>query len=88
MPKDLLELYTYMASTPKTVYIDKIDNIINEYNNTYHRRIKKNPIDFNASTYFDFGVENNDNDPKFQVGNHVRISKYKSIFSKGYSPNL
>ena len=44
-------------------------------------------IDVNSKTCIDSGIENNDKDPKFKVGNHVRISKYKNIFAKGYVPN-
>ena len=45
------------------------------------------PIDIKDNTYIDFGKEVNDNDPKFKVGDHVGISKYKNIFAKGYTPN-
>ena len=60
---------------------------MNEYNNAKHRTIKMKPIDVKDNTYIDFGKEVNDNDPKFKVGDHMRISKYKNIFSKGYNPN-
>ena len=50
--------------------------------------MKTNPIDVTLSTYIDFAVRNNDNGPKFEVGNLVRISKYKNIFEKGYVPNF
>ena len=69
------------------MYIHKLDVIVNEYNNTYHRTIKMKPIDVKDNTYFDFGKEVNDKDPKLQVSDHVRISKYKNIFAKGYTPN-
>ena len=71
----------------KNVYIDKSDDIVNEYNNTYHRTIKMKPVDVKDNTYIDFKKEVNDKDPKFKVGDHVRISKYKNIFAKGYTPN-
>ena len=45
------------------------------------------PIDVKDNTYIDSGKEVHDNDPKFKVGDHVRISKYKNIFAKGYTPN-
>ena len=77
----------YMTSISKNVYIDKSDDIVNEYNNTYHRTIKMKPIDVKENTYIGFGKEVNDKDPKFKVGDHVRISKYKNIFAKRYSPN-
>ena len=79
--------YKHMTSISKNVYIDKLDDIVNEYNNTKHRTIKMKPINVKDNTYIDFGKEVNNNDPKFKVGDHVRISKYKNIFSKGYTPN-
>ena len=62
-------------------------SMVVEYNNTYHRTIKMKPIDVKDNTYIDFKKEVNDKDPKFKVGDHVRISKYKNIFAKGYTPN-
>ena len=76
-----------MSSISKNVYIDKLDDIVNEYNNTYHRTIKMKPVDVKDNTYIDFKKEVNDKDPKFKVGDHVRISKCKNIFAKGYTPN-
>ena len=66
--------------------IDKLNDIFNRYNNTY-RMIKMKPFDIKSSTYIDFDVENNDKDPKFKVCDHVRISKYKNIYAKGYTSN-
>ena len=56
-------------------------DIVNKHNNTYNSTMK--PVDVNSNTYIDFNKEN----PKFEVGDHVRISKYKNIFGKGYTPN-
>ena len=81
------KFYKYMTAISKNVHIDKLDNIVNEYNNTYHRTIKMKPIDVKDKTYIDFGKEVHDKNPKFKVGDHVRISKYKNIFAKGYMPN-
>ena len=78
------KIHKYMTSISKNVYIDKLDNIVNEYNNTYHITIKMKPIDVKDNTYIDFGKKVNDNDPKFKVGDHIRIS---NIFAKGYTPN-
>ena len=78
------KIYKYMTSISKNVYIDKLDDIVDEYNNTYHRRTKMKPIDVKDNTYINIGKEVNDKDPKFKVGDHVRISKYKDIFTKGY----
>ena len=76
-----------MTSISKNVHIDKLDDIVNEYNNTYHRTIKMKPCDVKSNTFLSFGKEINDKDHKFKVGDHVRISKYKNIFTKGYTPN-
>ena len=76
-----------MTSISKHVYIDKLDDIVHKYSNKKHRTIKMKPIDVKDNTYIDFGKEVNDNDPKFKVGDHVRISKFKNIFAKGYTPN-
>ena len=80
------KIYKYMTSISKNLYIDKLDDITNKYNNTYHRTIKMKPIDVKNNTYIDIGKEVNDKDPKFKV-DLVRISKYKKIFAKGYIPN-
>ena len=58
-----------------------------EYNYTYHRTIKMKSVDVKDNTYIDFKKEVNDKDPKFKVHDQVRISKYKNIFTKGYTPN-
>ena len=81
------KIYKHMTSISKNVYIEKLDDIVHKYNNKKHRTSKMRPIDVKDSTYIDFGKEVNDNDPKFKVGDHVRISKYKNIFAKGYTPN-
>ena len=69
------KIYKYMTSVWKNVYIDKLDDIVNEYNNTYHRTIKMKPVDAKNNTYIDSSKKVNDEDPKFKVGDHVRISK-------------
>ena len=68
------------------MYIDKLDDIVDEYN-TYHRTIKIKPVEVKDNTYIDFNKEVNDKESKFKVGDHVRISKNKNIFAKGYTPN-
>ena len=70
-----------MNSISKNVYIDKLDYIANKYNNTYHRTIKMKPADVKDNTYIDFGKENNNKDPKFKIGDYVRMLKYKNIFA-------
>ena len=76
-----------MTSISKIVYINKLDDIVNEYNNIYHKTIKMKPDDVEDNTYIDSMQHSNDKDPKFKVGDHVRISKYKNIFAKEYTPN-
>ena len=85
--KDLLEHYKYMISISKNLYVDKLDEIVGEYNNTYHRTTKMKPIDVKDKRYIDFKKDVNDKDLKYKVGDHVRIPKYKNIFAKGYTPN-
>ena len=81
------KIYKYMTSISKNVYIDKLNAIVNKYNNTYHTTIKMKPIDVKDNTYINTNKEINYKDPKFKVGDYVRISKYKNIFAKGYMPN-
>ena len=81
------KIYKYTTLISKDVYIDKLDDIVDEYNNTYHTTIKMKPIDVKDNTYINTSKEINNKDPKFNVGDHVRISKYKNIFAKGYMPN-
>ena len=76
-----------MTSISKNVYIDKSDDIVDEYNNTYHTAIKMIPINVRDNTNINIDREINNKDPKFKVGDHVRISKYKNIFAKGYTSN-
>ena len=76
-----------MTLVSKNVCIDKLDDIVGEYNNTCHRTIKMEPVDVKDNTYLDFKNEVNDKDPKFKDDDHVRISQYKNIFAKGYTPN-
>ena len=81
------KIYKYMTSISKNVYIDKLDNIVSECINTYHRKIKMKPVDVKDNTCIDSSKDVNDKGPKFKVGDHVRICKYKNIFAKGYTPN-
>ena len=81
------KIYKYITSISKNVYIDKLDDIVNEYNNTYHTTIKMKPIDVKDNTYINTDKETNDKDPKVKVGDRVRISKCKNIFAKGYTSN-
>ena len=79
--------YKYITAISENVYIYKLDDIVYEYNNIYHRTIKMKPVDVNDNTYIDFDKEVNNKDPKFKVGDYVRIPKYKNFFAKGCMPN-
>ena len=76
-----------MTALSKNIYFDLLDDIVNKYNNTVHRTIKKKPIDIMDDYYVESHENPNKKDPKFKVGDHVRISKYKNIFATGYTPN-
>ena len=76
-----------MTSVSKNVYIDILDDIINKYNNTYHSTIKMKPVDVKSNTYAGSRKEISNKDPKFKVGDIVRISEYKNTFATGYTPN-
>ena len=81
------KLYKHMTATGKNVYYDVLDDVVNKYNNTKHSTIKIKPIDVgdnNKRVYID---EHNEKDSRFKVGDRVRISKFKNIFAKGYTPN-
>ena len=76
-----------MTSISKNVYIDKLDDMVNRYRNTYHSTIKIKPVDVNSSTYINCDKKNNKKGWKFNVSDHVRITKCKNIFAKEYAPN-
>ena len=76
-----------MTSISKNVYYDVLDDIVKKYNNTYHSTIKMKPIDVKSDSLVEYNEESNKKDPKFRVGDYVRISKYKNIFAKEYNPN-
>ena len=80
------KLYKHMTATGKNVYYEVLDDVVSKYNNTKHSTIKMKPIDFgdNKRVYID---EHNEEDSRFKVGDRVRISKFKNIFAKGYTPN-
>ena len=81
------KIFKHMTAISKNVYFDVIDDIVGKYNNTVHRTVKTKPIDVTGDSYAEYNEDFNKKDPKFKVGDHVRISKYKNIFAKGYTPN-
>ena len=81
------KIFKHMTAISKNVYFDVLDDIVNKYNNTVHRTIKMKPIDVTSDSYAEYNEDSNVTKPKFKVGDHVRISKYKNIFAKGSTPN-
>ena len=76
-----------MTANSKNVYFNVVNDIVDKYNNTYHKTIKMTPIDVKSNSFAEYNEEFNEKDSKFKIGDHVRISKYKNIFAKGYAPN-
>ena len=72
-----------MTAISKSVYFDVLNDIVDKYNNAYHKTIKMKPIDVKNDSFAKYNEESNEKDPKFKVDDHVRISKYKNIFVKG-----
>ena len=81
------KILKHMTAISKNVYFDVLDDIVNKYNNTVHRSIKMKSIDVTSDSYAEYNEDFNKKDPKFKVGDHVTISKYKNIFAKGYTSN-
>ena len=81
------KIYKHMTIVSKNVYFDVLDDIVDKYNNTYQKTIKMKPINVKSDSVAEYNGESNEKDPKFKVGDHVRISKYKNVFAKGYAPN-
>ena len=75
-----------MTAISKNVYFDVLDDIVNQYNNTVHGAIKMKAINVTTDSYAEYSEDFNEKNPKFKVGDHVRISKSKIIFAKGYAP--
>ena len=75
-----------MNSVLKNVYIEKLDHIADKYSNTYYGGIKMKPTDVKSNTHVStLTKKNNDEDSKFEVGDHVKISTCKNNFVKGYT---
>ena len=81
------KIFKHVAAISKNVYFDVLNDIVDKYNNTVYRTIKMKPIDVLGDSYVEYNEDFNKKDPKFKVGDLVRIYKYKNIFAKGYVPN-
>ena len=76
------KIYKHMTAISKNVYFDVLNDIVDKYNNRYHKHIKMKPIDVKNDSFAEYNEESNEKDPKFKVNDHVRISKYKNILLK------
>ena len=76
-----------MTTISKNVYFDVLEDTVNKYNNTVYRTIKMQPINVTDDSFAEYNEDSTKRNPKFKVGDHVRIPKYKNIFAKGYAPN-
>ena len=76
------KIYKYMTLISKDVHIDKLGDIVKKYNNTYHGTTKMKPVYVKSKTYINFNKGNNYKNPKFKVGDYMRVSKYKNTFAK------
>ena len=81
------KIFKHMTAISANIYFDALDDIVNKYNNTVHQTTKMKPIDVTSDAYAECNEDLNKKDPKFKVGDHVRISKHKTIFAKRYAPN-
>ena len=76
-----------MTAISKNVYFDALHDIVDKYNNTVHKTIKMKSTDVTSDSYAKYNQNPNKKDPKFKIGDHVRISKDKNILAKGYTPS-
>ena len=81
------KIYRHMTANSENAYFNVLNDIVSECNNTYHKTIKMKTIDVKSDSFPEYNEESNEKDPKCKVGDHVRISKYKNIFAKGYALN-
>ena len=75
------KIYKHMTAVSKNVYDDILEDSVDEYNNTYHTTIRIKPKYVGDDSFAEYNEESNENNPKFKVADHVRISKYKNIFA-------
>ena len=92
------KIFNHMTAISKNVHFDVLDDIVNKYNNTVHRIINMKPIEVMDDYYAEYNgiafnedpsmeLHSNKKNPEVKVGDKVRISKYKNIFAKDYTPN-
>ena len=67
------KIFKHMTAVSKNVYFDVLNDIVDKYNNAYHKTIKTKPIGVKSNSYVEYSVDSNEKYPKFQVGDHARI---------------
>ena len=67
------KIFKNMTAISKNIYFDVLDDIVNKYNNTFHRSIKMKPVDITGGSYPEYNEDFNKKDPKFKEIDHVRI---------------
>ena len=81
------KIYKHTTAIGKNVHFNDLDDIVDKYNNSVHSSIKMKPKDVTDDSFVKYYEETNKKSPKFKIGDQVRISKYKNIFAKCYTPN-
>ena len=86
------KIFKHVTAIQQNTSFDVLDDTVDKYNNTVHRTIKIKPIEVTDNYYAQYNeipmeLHSNKKNPKLKVGESVRISKYKNIFAKGYTPN-
>ena len=81
------KIYKHKTYAGKNVYFNVLDDIVEKYSNSFHNLIKIKPKDVTDNNFVDYNEESNKKDPKFKIGDHVRILRYKNVFAKSYTPN-
>ena len=81
------KVFKHITAVLKNIYFDMLDDFLNKWNNTVHRTIKMKPIDVISDSYAQYNENSNGKYLKCKTGDHVRVSKYKNIFAKGYTQN-
>ena len=69
------KIYNHMTAVLKNVYFDILDDIVDEYSNTFHRIIKMKPIDFKSNSYAEYNVDSNEKNPNFKIGEEFQNTK-------------
>ena len=76
-----------MAAVSNNVYFYALNDILDQYNNAFNKNITMKAINVKSDSYAECNVNFKEKDPKFKKGDHVRISKYKNVFAKDYTPS-